>query len=208
MTTKPGLAACLAVLAVLALSVLPTPPALEATYVPTILKSVQRGTITITNGSTSNTATITSVSTANAVVHLMGYSGNDTSNAVADFVRVDLTNATTVTARRDSGTTGSATAAYEVIEFVASFVKSVQTGTIAFTDGGALTNTATITGVTTAKTLLFHTGQGVTGGTTSGGATSSIETRLDLTNATTVTATRNTVAGTGATVGFTAVELR
>ncbi len=65
------------------------------TYVPGVIKSVQRTTIAILAGTTSNTATINPVNTLRSVVDNLG---NTSSSNTADTVcRVALTNATTVT---------------------------------------------------------------------------------------------------------------
>lgn len=78
-------------------------------FVPGVLKSLQRGTLTDAAG----TATITTVNTLKAFVNLLGYSTSSNDNN--SMPRLDLTNATTVTLT--DGTGGGATASYEVWEF-------------------------------------------------------------------------------------------
>lgn len=86
-----------------------------------MIASVQSGTITIGTGATSNTATITSVNTAKSVVHFLGFTTTWTTTYRGDrtFPRVALTNATTVTAFRDSSdATFTVTVGYCVVEYV------------------------------------------------------------------------------------------
>lgn len=85
-------------------------------FLPGSIKSIQRGTITIANSSTSNTATITSVDTAKSILFLLGAESTETSVANTN-VRLALTNATTVTMSR-GGSTGSVTGGYQVVEYV------------------------------------------------------------------------------------------
>lgn len=77
-------------------------------------------------------------------------------------------------------------------------IKSIQYGTIAL--AAVTSNTATITSVNTAKSVLIHLGAQV-----DSTVANTMGVRLALTNATTITATRSN--GTGdATVGFCVVE--
>lgn len=83
-------------------------------FLPGVIKSVQRGTITIAGGATSNTAAITSVNTAKAFTTPLG----STTTAAADAsnnARLATTNATTITATR-VGTGNPATFGYQVVE--------------------------------------------------------------------------------------------
>lgn len=77
-------------------------------------------------------------------------------------------------------------------------IKSIQRGTIAITSTNQ-TNTATITSVDTAKSILIHLGQ------KSGGSDSSQVAYLELTDATTVTASREGTSST-LTVSYEVVE--
>lgn len=88
-------------------------------------KGVQRGTITIASGSTSNTATISSVNTAKAGLSNLGVIINPVANVhLCDaFVSLSLTNSTTITATRGGNGTTNATGAttvtvsFEVYEY-------------------------------------------------------------------------------------------
>ena len=86
-------------------------------FVPSLIKSIQRGTITLTDPATSNTATITAVNTGKSEVTFLGASG-DTSATQNSMQQVDLTltDSTTVTATRSTGV-GNVTVSYEVIEW-------------------------------------------------------------------------------------------
>lgn len=80
------------------------------------IKSVQYGTITVSNGNTSNTGTITSVSTTKSVIHNLGNTA-DPGVAIADaMVRLALTNATTITATRGNSN-GAAIVGFCVAEY-------------------------------------------------------------------------------------------
>ena len=153
-----------------------------------VLKNIQRGTIS-TSGA-SNTATITSVDTNNALARLIGCSISS-GTAAQSFSRIDLTNATTVTAVINSSGGGTFTSSYEVVEYFPGYLKSAQRGTI--TTAGVASNTATITSVDTTKSQVDHLGLTNNDGGSNG---NNWLTRLTLTNATTVTCN---VGGTGAT---------
>lgn len=87
-------------------------------YSPTVVKSIQSGTIAMANTDTSKTATITSVNTAKSMITLTGLSSTqgNTTYPHARMARVTLTNATTVTADRGSGV-DDLTVGYQVVEF-------------------------------------------------------------------------------------------
>ena len=99
------------------------------------IKSIQRGTIALGASDTTKAATISAVNTAKAMVNLLGVSsGNMNDYRVSEltggnvrsyyaktghhFVRLQLTNATTITATRANHNDTVATVSYEVIEFV------------------------------------------------------------------------------------------
>lgn len=78
---------------------------------------------------------------------------------------------------------------------------SIQYGTVSIT-GTNTTGTATITGVTTANAAVHYLGHR----TMNSGSPNGARGRLDLTNGTTVTATRNTGGGTTETYDFMILE--
>lgn len=85
----------------------------------TSIKSIQTGTITLTDPAVTNTATITSVNTAKAYVMPRGVTYNNSATApFHSLCRVTLTNATTVTLNRDTAaTTGDVVGGFTVVEF-------------------------------------------------------------------------------------------
>ncbi len=169
---------------------------------PGFVKLVQRGTISIGAAATSATATITAVDVSNSIIH---YLGNDyaAANTLASEYNsyVVLTNGTTVTATRSAQSGVSASVvSFEVIEYVPGVIKSVQAGTIALT--GVATNTATVTTVNTLKATLMYLGFITNDG---GGQGQFFKTRMTLTNATTITATKGN-ATENVTVSYMLVE--
>ena len=83
-----------------------------------VIKSIQRGTISITGGATDQTATatISSVSTEKSVLNFLGVTSTDSS--VRSISRIVLTNSDTVTATRNLGSAFNPTiVSYEVIEY-------------------------------------------------------------------------------------------
>lgn len=167
-------------------------------FTTSLVRSVQRGTVTIGGAAASNTATITSVNTANSVVRLLWMTSDATSGTA--FVHtgwIILTNATTVTATRNGASGVQVVIGFEVTEFWPSVIRSVQRGSITI-GAAAITNTATITAVNINKAGLTWLGQ-----QTSETNDSDSYTKLALTNATTVTAART---GTGGAAGSTTVS--
>lgn len=167
---------------------------------PSIIKSVQYGTIAIGSG-TSNTATINEVDVNNSIVFHLGYTFSSTlsgSNPGYVFTNLFLTNSTTVTAtRNESASAGWPIVSFCVVEFVGyqpinlcselgfpatvNGIKSLQRGSI--TLNAQQSNTATINEVDTSKAVLIHTGR------TGKGSTLHYSTlAITLTNGTTITA--------------------
>lgn len=163
-----------------------------------IIKSVQRGTIVMTT--TSDTATIAAVDLENTRLRFLGFNNNNAADNIPDAtVRIALTNATTITATRAASGASSPIVSYEVIEYLPGVIKSVQRGSIAILS--AASNTATITQVNPAKSEIDFLG--VQFPTT---ATQREWAYVSLTNGTTVTGTRSSVAATTTTVGYQVVE--
>lgn len=171
-----------------------------------LVKSVQHFDITIAASGTSNTATIRAVDTSRSAVVWDGFlssyaaTGGDTNSP-----RVDLTNSTTVTARRNTSAAHTVQTRGCVIEFFPWAIQSIQAGTITVNSATA-SGTATITAVDTTRSAVLWLGQTTTNASTS---PASYQTGTTLTNATTVTATRGNGASTGIlTVGYVVVEFR
>jgi hypothetical protein len=82
---------------------------------PSVVNSIQRGTITVSGSS--NTATITSVTTSKAFLTFLGFTfDTNDANPSRWFTKTVLTNSTTVTADRSNGAAGAAIVSYEVVE--------------------------------------------------------------------------------------------
>lgn len=170
----------------------------------TYIKSIQTGSITIATSATSNTATITGVDTTKSVCFLNGWT---TPNDAGDFYRqtciVELTNATTVTAKRGaSDASNTSTVYYTIVEFTSDAVSTVQSGEISM-GGGVGSNTATITSVGTSNSICITRGSTIVADF---GVTASIG-DIQLTNATTVTASRAAINST-CTVAYTVIEFQ
>jgi len=146
-----------------------------------LIQSVQRGTIVIAALGTTNTATITAVNLANTRLVYDGHTcvTNNVTAAIGNAY-VQLTNATTLTATRNTASTDTVTVAYEVLEYAPGIVKSVQRGTVV--NG----TPATITAVNTAKSELDYLGF-ISTNTVPNNNQTTINPYLVLTNATTVT---------------------
>ena len=121
-----------------------------------LIESVQTGTITWTSGA-SSTATISAVDPTRTVVFLLGstslYSGSVPYEAQA---YVTVTNATTVTATMYATSSYQRWVGYAVVQFAPGVIKRIQTGTITLT--AATSNTATISEINTAKSVLTNVG--------------------------------------------------
>lgn len=166
------------------------------------VKRCQFGSISIAASATSNTATITSVTTANSLLLYGGITPAVDAGEWKDIrVRLTLTNATTITAER-TGNVAAIDISYFIIEFYPGIVKSNQSGTIAIT---GTSNTDTITSVDTSKSICVYLGELVTTASTAIQYINSTLTRVTLTNATTVTGTRDG-SDNAATAGYQVVE--
>jgi hypothetical protein len=84
-------------------------------YWPGVLKSIQRGTISL-GGVASSTATITAVDTQKASLIYLGRFGNNAADPSRQLIMVVLTNSTTVTASRVTGTDTEAVS-YQVAQY-------------------------------------------------------------------------------------------
>lgn len=82
------------------------------------IKSVQRGTLTMSSGSATGTATVTSVDTSKSELTFLGVT-NGTASPWSNLAvpRLALTNATTITATRGFAVTETLTLSWELREF-------------------------------------------------------------------------------------------
>ena len=168
-----------------------------------IVRSIQRGSITLTAGLTTATATITAVSLANAVI---AWSGNTYDAASGDFAlnqgRIRLTNATTVTANRN--TAGNVLIlGFEVIEYWPGIVRQVQHDIISVA-GASATYTITPAVRSIERTSVRHLG--VSSNVASNANPTDHLVRVVVTNTTTVTATRGAAAAGTSVVSICVVE--
>jgi len=153
------------------------------------VSNVQHFAITIGPGNLTATETIDSVDTSKSFVI---FGSNTLSASSASIPRLELTNATTVTATRN-GTSDTMVVYGCVVEGTSNLIDTVQQGTISMT-GASQTATDTITSVDTSRSAVFYLG-----------ASGSKIAAVELTNATTVTASIASSASTQ-TVGYVVVE--
>lgn len=159
-----------------------------------IIESIQEIEITIASSSATGTTTISSVTTGNTAVFMSYglFGGQRQSSSITNtddyMCRVDLTDATTVTATRNTAVAFAITVACTVVEYKAAAVDSIQQGSINITGATA---TDTITSVTTSRSAVVYNGHSTDD--ISALAQDTLAT-ISLTNATTVTATRSNSA--------------
>jgi len=169
------------------------------------IKIVQHGTIALTT--TSNTATIDAVVTANTLVLLTGQTclssttGTDHNDV---FVRIALTNSTTVTATRSGSTATDAAVNFCVIEFQPNAVKSNQTGTVVLDD--VTSNTVTLSEVDTTKTVVSHLGTDNNQGDSDAWDLEAVLTKIILTDSTTLTGTKSDDGSTSTETSYQVME--
>lgn len=83
----------------------------------TRIKSIQRGTITLTGTNTTATATITSVSTGKTRLRFLGAYTGLIASSWSPGATIALTNATTITATRVAAYSGTSVVSWELTEF-------------------------------------------------------------------------------------------
>lgn len=172
-----------------------------------IVKQVIRGTIAIASAQNAS-ATIAAVVPENSIIHHLGATSNngDTDPAKCFFVRLSLASATSVRADLGAAGSGTTTVSFEVIEFYPGVVR-VQRGTLS---GGTTTTTATINAVVTGKTFISSLGFSFDSSGLPWGSYSPyhLNSRLELTNSTTLTQTLDTSHGGFAiTTSYEVIEL-
>lgn len=167
----------------------------------TYIASVQQVSITIAAGATSGTATISSVDTSRTFLVYQNFTNTNTGGVPNEtLARIELTNATTVTAYRNtSDAVFTVTVNATVVEGTSSLVDSVEYGTVSISSS---TGTATISSVDTSRSAVFLLGNTTTASATTPNGRNAAVT---LTNATTVTANIGVSSITG-TAGFVVVQ--
>lgn len=165
-----------------------------------VFDSVQHFTITIAASGTSNTATVSAVDTSKSFI-IWGGSRSSANNADNTLGRVELTNSTTLTATRTSGSSGVDLVISGTLIESSHLVSSVQRGTISLSGSSA---TATISSVDTSRTAV--TCLGAASGRAAAWTQNSAHPIMSLTNATTVTAAYNSSASGTTVVSYEAIE--
>lgn len=152
--------------------------------------SVQNVALNATVSATTATSTITSVNANNSMLFEGGFNGNVTSSPSTLFNRAQLTGSTTITYTFNAATFVNQQRKLCVVEFASGVLASnVQRGTISLS--AATSATATVTSVSTTKSIVNYVGNSSTA-TTANAATSRY--RLIQTNATTLTESVNSSA--------------
>lgn len=151
---------------------------------PGPIKSIQRGTITLSSPDAAVTATVTEVDMQNTTLRLCGLRTDNTSGASA-YARIVLTNSTTITATR-IGTSNTVIVNYELTEYYPGIIKSIQRGTITLA-AAVSSNTASVTEVNMNKAEVFNLGFSTSVHETA----NHLSCNLTLTNSTTITAQRS-----------------
>lgn len=80
------------------------------------IKLIQRGTITMTSVSSATATLATAVNPAKTMLNLLGFVDSSSSTTNLGVPRIELTNATTITANRGT-TAGTTVVSYEAVEF-------------------------------------------------------------------------------------------
>ena len=167
-----------------------------------IVKSIQRGTISVADGNSSGSASITEVVAKNSWVEWGGTT--DDNNPTSDYGSVGLgyvsLTGTSVTINYASNK-NARVVAYQVVElFPFILADTPQTGTISL-GNGVSSNTATITSVDTTKSFVIFQGETYSSGVSTDQNGPHLA-KLVLTDSTTVTANRATSNTFTVTVAF------
>jgi len=177
--------------------------AIAASGGSSVINNIQYGSVTI-SAATSATTTITSVNTSNAILFPLGYTSthNATTGYEQGSPRLELTNATTVTAYLNTTNTGETVVAnFVVVEFASGNVNSIQAGSFTLASGSTST-TQTITSVGSCSIAINL------GWTINGSGMSSVQQAmgLELTNSTTLTGYKDQTSN-AITVGYMVADL-
>ncbi len=184
-------------------------PSLEASYVPSAIKSITPISIAAVAG-TSNTQTV-SVNASNSL--LVANSNEFLRQLFECSQEAVITNGTTITATWGAGT-GSCSPSVPfkgtLLEFFGNFVKSQGSNTITIASGNT-SNTATITSVNTAKVATVFTGFTAAAGCTDSTSTANFANgTIVQTYATTITASVGAISPNGCnySVAYSYLEYR
>lgn len=133
-------------------------------------RGVQQFTVTIASGNTTGTTTINSVGSLAFIV----WGGSTTSVATATnegYAYVQLTNSTTITATRNTGTAGTITITGSVVDATSNLVNSIHQGTLVIANGQSSSPLSGNISVVFANTAPQYLGCTTTTGTISCGNT-------------------------------------
>jgi len=175
----------------------------NAQQMESLIKSIQHVAADYYGGTeTSFDITINAVDVNNSIIIWNGIAvaGNN-SGYMTSLGRLTLVNSTTVNLSRHAADRDGGVINFVVVEFNPGVVKSKQSGTIDLA-AGANSNTCAISAVDLNKTLLAFCGNNITSASAAG---SSSFARLELTNVTTITATRQ-LASHAMTVNWNLIE--
>lgn len=172
-----------------------------------LVKSVQYGTVTIANASTSGTTSVSAVTNANTAIAYLGQQAGETSSGVnLDFCTVSLSGTTVTAARGSAGSTLSVIVGFCVIEFQSSCLTANGVQQVSATSSASVTSfTGSFTAVTLANALTIYGGSNI----------ASVGTGLDkglmygsLTATTTLTVNLTTAAANAKTYNASIVEFK
>ncbi len=164
------------------------------------------GTVT-SSANTQADTTILSVDTSRSAVIYLGQTTDRTSyNVIRDSLILQLLDSTTVRANRGSFTGGdNVTVGFCVVEFASGILQSLQTAEVSIA-GGNTSGTATISSVTPGNCLTVYGGWRQT---VLGSDNKTLWPYGELTDATTLTATRNTAHATSVSnIRLTVIEFK
>jgi hypothetical protein len=180
-------------------------------FIPSVIKSIQRNTVTIAGSAASGSVAITAITLSSSIIKFLGYQTgyqNTGGRFSSEYKpRLELTSNVLVTAYRNSSASASpVTVSFEIIEFYPAFIKSIQRDTITL---GSSTTSKAITAVTTAKSMLDHLGSSDDAANVTDDIPNGTEVALSLASSILVT---GTMPGSGppntTTVGFQVCEFR
>lgn len=122
--------------------------------------AVQHGTVTINSGQTSGTATVSSASTTLSAPNLLGFTLSTTETDPSKFMpRLEQTNATTITARRQVASAAVLTVGFCIITFKSYILSKLQKVTASSIASGALTSESALSpAFNVNRTLLLNAG--------------------------------------------------
>lgn len=162
------------------------------------IQSLQQLATASTSTGASEAITISAVVMANTI---LAYGGMACASSTFTLIRgyLQLTSTTNVNSVRGASNSGSHTPFFTVIEFVPGVISSIERATIAV--ASATSNTATLSNSLTSKGLANFTGFNTTAT-----ASDEMQAKLAKTNATTLTASKNTAGSSTSTVAYEAVN--